>query len=123
MEIIIKVNDGPSPSSYKDGDIVQAFTLDEIYYHHAQQKCNVRNFGLDEVTGNRSPEQLLIKFLEKTKTYKFERLNSNEVKRTNLITNEVSILNKTPNADGERIDAHAYLVRRLKKASYHQSIV
>lgn len=118
MEIIIKVNDGPSPSSYKDGDIVQAFTLDEIYYHHAQQKCNVRNFGLDEVTGNRSPEQLLIKFLEKTKTYKFERLNSNEVKRTNLITNEVSILNKTPNADGERIDAHAYLVRRLKKASH-----
>ena len=63
MEIIIKVNDGPSPSSYKDGDIVQAFTLDEIYYHHAQQKCNVDNFGLDEVTGNRSPEQLLIKFL------------------------------------------------------------
>ncbi len=118
MEIIIKVNDGPSPSSYKDGDIVQAFTLDEIYYHHAQQKCNVRNFGLDEVTGNRSPEQLLIKFLEKTKTYKFERLNSNEVKRTNLITNEVSILNKTPNADGEGIDAHAYLVRRLKKASH-----
>jgi hypothetical protein len=118
MEIIVKINDAPSQDSYKDGDIVQAFTLDEVYYHHAQNKCNVKNFGLDDVTGNRSPEELLIKFLEKTKTYKFERLNSNEVKKTNLITDEVSILNKTPNADGERIDVHAYLVRRLKKESH-----
>ena len=86
MEIIVKINDAPSQDSYKDGDIVQAFTLDEVYYHHAQNKCNVKNFGLDDVTGNRSPEELLIKFLEKTKTYKFERLNSNEVKKTNLIT-------------------------------------
>ena len=118
MEIIVKINDAPSQDSYKDGDIVQAFTLDEIYYHHAQNKCNVKNFGLDDVTGNRSPEELLIKFLEKTKTYKFERLNSNEVKKTNLITDEVSILNKTPNADGERIDVHAYLIRRLQKANH-----
>ena len=46
MEIIVKINDGPSETSYKDGDIVQAFTLDEIYLHHAQNKCNVRNFAL-----------------------------------------------------------------------------
>ena len=118
MEIIVKINDAPSQDSYRDGDIVQAFTLDEVYYHHAQNKCNVKNFGLDDVTGNRSPEELLIKFLEKTKTYKFERLNSNEVKKTNLITDEVSILNKTPNADGERIDVHAYLIRRLQKANH-----
>lgn len=118
MEVIVKVNDGPEPSSYKDGDIVQAFSMYDIYYCHAQHKCHVNNFGLDDVTGNRSPEELLIKFLEKTKTYKFERLNSNEVKKTNLITHEVSILNKTPNADGERIDVHAYLVRRLKKESH-----
>jgi len=118
MEIIVKINDAPSQDSYKDGDIVQAFTLDEVYYHHAQNKCNVKNFGLDDVTGNRSPEELLIKFLEKTKTYKFERLNSNEVKKTNLITDEVSILNKTPNADGERIDVHAYLIRRLQRANH-----
>ena len=81
MEVIVKINDGPVASSYKDGDIIQAFTLDEIYYHHAQQKCHVKNFGL-ETNGSRTPDPLLINFLERTKTYKFERINSNYVKRT-----------------------------------------
>ena len=44
MEAIVKINDGPSSTSYKDGDIVQAFALNEIYYHHAQHKCHVKNF-------------------------------------------------------------------------------
>lgn len=79
MEVIVKINDGPVASSYKDGDIIQAFTLDEIYYHHAQQKCHVKNFGL-ETNGSRTPDPLLINFLERTKTYKFERINSNYVK-------------------------------------------
>jgi len=113
MEIIVKINDAPSGDSYKDGDIVQAFTLDEIYYHHAQNKCNVKNFGLT-TDGTRSPDPLLIKFLEKTKTYKFERLNSNEVRRTNLLTNEQDILSTTPNADGEKINVYQYVTRRLK---------
>ena len=113
MEIIVKINDAPSGDSYKDGDIVQAFTLDEIYYHHAQNKCNVKNFGLT-TDGTRSPDSLLIKFLEKTKTYRFERLNSNEVRRTNLLTNEQDILSTTPNADGEKIDVYQYVTRRLK---------
>ena len=109
MEVVVKINDGPAASSYKDGDIVQAFTLDEIYYHHAQQKCNVRNFGL-ETNGSRTADPLLINFLEKTKTYKFERINSNYVKRTNLITSEETILGKTANEDGERIDPYQYEV-------------
>ena len=113
MEIIVKINDAPSQDSYKDGDIVQAFTLDEIYYHHAQNKCNVKNFELT-TDGTRSPDPLLIKFLEKTKTYKFERLNSNEVRRTNLLTDEQDILSTTPNADGEKIDVYKYVSRRLK---------
>lgn len=113
MEIIVKINDAPSQDSYKDGDIIQAFTLDEIYYHHAQNKCNVKNFGLT-TDGTRSPDPLLIKFLEKTKTYKFQRLNSNEVRRTNLLTNEQDILSTTPNADGEKIDVYKYVSRRLK---------
>ena len=63
MEVIVKINDGPVASSYKDGDIIQAFTLDEIYYHHAQNKCDIKNFGLT-TDGTRSPDPLLIKFLE-----------------------------------------------------------
>ena len=117
MEIIVKANDGPSPTSYKDGDIVQAFTLDEIYYHHAQNKCNVINFSFT-TDGARTADPLLIKFLERTKTYKFERLNSNDVRRTNLITNQQDILSKTPNQDGERINVYKYISRRLKSKNH-----
>jgi hypothetical protein len=117
MEVIVKINDGPVASSYKDGDIIQAFTLDEIYYHHAQQKCHVKNFGL-ETNGSRTPDPLLINFLERTKTYKFERINSNYVKRTNLITGEETILGKTPNEDGERINPYEYITRRLKNKNH-----
>ena len=117
MEVIVKINDGTSEASCKDGDIIRAFTLNEIYYHHAQNKCNVRNFGLT-TDGMRSPEPLLIKFLEKTKTYKFERLNSNEVRRTNLLTDEQDILSTTPNADGERINVYQYVTNRLKNKNH-----
>ena len=117
MEIIVKINDGPSETSCKDGDIVQAFTLDEIYLHHAQNKCNVRNFALT-TDGMRSPHPLLLKFLEKTKTYKFERLNSNEVRRTNLLTDEHDILCTPPNADGEKIDAYQYVVKKIKNKNH-----
>ena len=117
MEVIVKVNDGPVASSYKDGDIVQAFTLDEIYLHHAQQKCNVKNFGF-EIDGFRTPDPLLLDFLEKTRTYKFERLNSNDVKRTNLITNQEDIINTTPNESGERINVYQYVSRRIKNKNH-----
>tara|TARA_A100001201_G_C4086103_1_gene200541 strand:- start:103 stop:993 length:891 start_codon:yes stop_codon:yes gene_type:complete len=117
MEIIVKINDGPSATSYKDGDIVQAFTQDEIYYHHAQNKCNIKNFGFT-TDGMRSPEPLLIKYLEKTKTFKFERLNSNEVRRTNLLTNQEDILTTTPNENGEYIDVYQYVTRRLKNKNH-----
>ena len=41
MEIIVKINDGPSPTSYKDGDVVQAISMSNIYYCHAYHKCRV----------------------------------------------------------------------------------
>ena len=117
MEIVVKINDGPSETSYKDGDIIQAFTLDEIYYHHAQIKCNVKNFGL-ETNGSRTPDPLLINFLERTKTYKFERINSNYIRRTNLITNEERIIGKTPNEHGQSIDPYRYITKQLKNKNH-----
>ena len=113
MEIILKINDGPSSTSYKDGDIVQAFSMQNIYYCHAQHKCHVRNFDFT-TDGMRAAEPLLVKFLEKTNIYKFERMNSNDVKRTNLITSEESIFNTTPNDNGERINVYQYVSRRIK---------
>ena len=117
MEIILKVNDGPSSTSYKDGDIVQAFSMWNIYYCHAHHKCHVRNFDFT-TDGMRVADPLLVKFLEKTNTYKFERLNSNDVKRTNLITGEEGILNNTPNDNGERINVYQYVSRRIKNKDH-----
>ena len=117
MEIILKINDGPDASSYKDGDIIQAFSMQNIYYCHAQHKCHVRNFDFT-TDGMRVADPLLVKFLEKTNTYKFERLNSNDVKRTNLITGEEGILNNTPNDNGERINVYQYVSRRIKNKDH-----
>jgi len=117
MEIILKINDGPAASSYKDGDIVRAFSMNEIYYHHAEHKCHVRNFGVT-TDGTRMADPLLIKFLEKTRTYKFERVNSNEVLRTNLLTEEQKTLSTNMDADGERIDVYQYVSRRIKNKNH-----
>ena len=59
-----------------------------------------------------------MKFLEKTSTYKFERVNSNDVVRTNLITAEQTTLNTEPNVDGEYINVFQFLSRRLKSARH-----
>ena len=115
--MILKVGDGPSATSYKDGDIVRAFSMYEIYSCHAAHKCHINNFGLT-TDGMRSPDPLLIKYLEKTNTYKFERLNSNDVKRTNLITGQEDIFNKTPNSNGERINVYQYVTRRIKNKNH-----
>ena len=118
MELIVKINSNPGDLSYQDGDVVQAFSNKEIQFSHAQNICNVNNFPLDPVTGLRANNSLLMKFFEKTSLYKFERVNSNEVVRTNLLTNAQDTLSTNANADGERIDAYQYLSRRLKNPKH-----
>lgn len=115
MELIVKINNGPSSTSYKDGDIVQAFSMRDIYFCHAQHKCHVKNFPLNPVTGLRTPDPLLIKFLEKINTYKFQRVNSNEVVRTNLITEEQDTVSPTPNSTGEYLHPYKYISNQLKR--------
>lgn len=112
MELIVKVNDG---GSYKDGDIVQAFSMEQVYTCHAEQKCHIDNFPLDTVSGLRPNDPLLIKFMERTNTFKYERVNSNDILRTNLITNIQDTLNTIPNDNGEYINAYYFIVSRLKK--------
>jgi len=113
MELIVKIkSDGASPR-YQDGDVVDAMSLDRIYLAHAEMICHPNNFGFN-TNGTRDLNTLLEKFQQATHTYKFERLNSNDVKRTNLLTGEEDILNTIPNADGEAINAYKYIYRRLK---------
>jgi hypothetical protein len=113
MELIVKIQSAGSNPSYQDGDVVQAMSLDQIYMAHAEMICNISNFGFN-TQGLRDTGTLLEKFEQSTKTYKFERLNSNDVKRTNLITLEESIINTIPNTDGESINVYKYISRRLK---------
>ena len=113
MELIVKIQSVGSNPSYQDGDVVQAMSLDQIYMAHAEMICDVSNFGFN-IQGFRDTGTLLEKFEQSTKTYKFERLNSNDVKRTNLITLEESIINTTPNTEGESINVYKYISRRLK---------
>jgi len=113
MELIVKIKSVGSNQYYQDGDVVDAMSFDRIYLAHAEMICNSNNFGFN-TNGTRDLNSLLEKFEQSTKTYKFERLNSNDVRRTNLLTSEEDILNTIPNADGESIDAYKYISRRLR---------
>lgn len=119
MELIVKVGnpDGPQ-TSYRDGDIIQTFSPNRILLSNAENICNVNNFPINPVTGLRDNGSLLMKCLELKNTYKFERTNSNDVRRTNMITGEEDILNTTPNEKGEYLDVFQFISRRLKSARH-----
>ena len=113
MELIVKVKSDGSNPYYQDGDVIEAMSLGRIHLAHAEMICHPDNFGFN-TNGTRDLNTLLHKFQEATHTYKFERINSNYVKRTNLLTGEEDILNTIPNAEGEAINAYKYISRRLK---------
>ena len=113
MELIVKVKSDGSNPYYQDGDVIEAMSLGRIHLAHAEMICHPDNFGFN-TNGTRDLNTLLHKFQEATHTYKFERINSNDVKRTNLLTGEEDILNTIPNAEGEAINAYKYISRRLK---------
>ena len=114
MEILVKVGTvAPDQKTYQDGDIVNAMSDIQIEYCHAETICHVHKTGFNSV-GLRDTGTLLHRYMEKTSRHKFIRLNSNEVKRINLLTNEEAIISTTPNAKGECMDAALYISRRLK---------
>ena len=114
MELILKTGDVSGDKSYKDGDIVQAFSNDRILICHAEIKCHVNNFPLDIVTGLRPNDGLLMKFMEKTNKFKFVRVNQTEVKKIDLGTLEETVIGLSPNGDGESMDVHLFLTHRFK---------
>ena len=117
MELIVKVKSEGSNPYYQDGDVVDAMSLERIHLAHAEMICHPSNFGFN-TNGTRDLNTLLHKFQEATHTYKFERLNSNDVRRTNLLTDEQDILNTVANANGESINAYQYISRRLKNSRH-----
>lgn len=118
MELLVKINSVDGSSSYKDGDIVDVFSSDRTSFMHAEQICSVDNFALDPVTGLRTNDSLLMKFLERTCVYKFERVNSNDVLRTVIDTGTQDTINTTPNANGEYMNVYEYLTTILKRSRH-----
>ena len=117
MELIVKVKSDGSNPYYQDGDVIDTMSLDRIYLAHAEMICNPRNFDFNTF-GMRDRNTLLEKFQEATHIYKFERVSSNDVRRTNLLTNEQDILNTTPNSDGEAINPYQFISRRVKNPNH-----
>jgi hypothetical protein len=118
MELIVKVSDVDGDSSYKDGDVVQAFSNEKILLANARVICSPENSPLDSTTGLRENDGLLEKFMENISLYRFIRQNSTDVKRINLSTAAESIVGKDPNEDGEFIDVHAYLTNKLRNPKH-----
>jgi hypothetical protein len=118
MELILKIDDVSGNKSYKDGDIVQAFSNDRILMCHAEMKCHVNNFPLDDITGLRPNDGLLMKFIEKTSKFKFVRVSNTEVKKINIGTLVETTIGASPNGDGESIDLHSFLTDRFKNPKH-----
>jgi hypothetical protein len=118
MEIVISTSsNGSDQNQYQDGDIVQSFSDNQIHLCHAQLICNPRNFSFNNA-GLRDPETLLEKYMAKSHKYKLVRVNTNDVEKTNLLTNETSVINETPNANGEFINASKCISSHLSNSTH-----
>jgi len=118
MEIVISTSsNGSDQNQYQDGDIVQSFSDNQIHLCHAQLICNPRNFSFNNA-GLRDPETLLEKYMAKSHKYKLVRVNANDVEKTNLLTNETSVINETPNANGEFINASKCISSHLSNSTH-----
>jgi len=114
MELLLKVGfNGPDPE-YQDGDIVCAFNERRILCCHAEMICNVQKVELNNEGLN--PEECLTKWmLENFKQFKFERVSSTHVERTNLWTNSVDMVSSTPNGNGEYIHVEPFLAGKRRQ--------
>jgi hypothetical protein len=113
VELVLKINSsGDSQTQYQDGDIIEAFSDTRIHFCHAEMICHHDKFSFNE-NGLRDHDTLLEKLLQKMSKYRFVRLNATEVKRINLLSLEESVINDTPNADGEHMNVAQFVKRRV----------
>ena len=112
-DIIIKVKRDGDNSNYEDGDIVQTFTDKRIKSVYAEHICHRDKIGFKQ-DGRRPDNSLTEMYLQKVSEYKFERISENEVRRTNIETQEQDVISGTPNEKGEQMDVSLFVKRRLK---------
>lgn len=117
MEIMINIGDSPDPTGYMDGDVIQCYPFQETLLAKAQYICRPKHFGYNS-SGLRDLDTLLEKYEKRVNKYKFERVSSTEALRTNLITQEQTLLSPIPNAQGESILVQALLDRMLNRSNH-----
>lgn len=119
MELVINVGSSGEgvQTAYQDGDILDSFSESRTDACHIEMICSKLNFGMNS-SGFREPGTLFEKYLSKTRTYKFIRLNGSQVKRINLITLEEDVLSPTKNENNESINPYEYLSRRVKSPNH-----
>lgn len=113
-EIVLKVKDSPT---YKDGDILCAFSDRRISDVHVQHICHPKNHDFNS-DGLRDRNTLLEIHLQNVMEFRFERVSKTEMKRYNLRTGEVDLFSDKPDVNGERIDVPFYLKRRKGNARH-----
>lgn len=113
-ELLLKIGDG---SGFEDGDVLCAFNRRRTRCVHAQHICHVKSVGFNR-DGCRPVDSLPFAFMERTHQFKFERVNSTQVVRTNLTTFSQDVLGPVANSEGERINVPEFIARRLQHANH-----
>ena len=90
MDILIHVGDSADPLWYKDGDVIGCYPFLGTLLQNGQNICLPKKFDYNSA-GLRDFGTLLEKYEQKVHKYKYERVNSNEVLITNLLTEEQEI--------------------------------
>ena len=94
MDMLIYIGDSPDPLGYKDGDVIGCYPFLNTLLQRGQNICLPKKFGYNSA-GLRDFGTLLEKYEQKTHKYKYERVNSNQVLKTNLLTEEQETISPT----------------------------
>jgi hypothetical protein len=115
--LIINKTRGPNPA-YQDGDVVLALDQERILWNNAKNIYRPDNFLPNSITGYYD-DPLLASYLENISKYKYIRLNSNEVQRTNLDNSYETVLSTIPNYRGESIQVDDVINKKLRTPSHY----
>lgn len=118
-ELLIKIGDRSNrPHDYKDGDILVAVNDYRIHRANAQSICHIDNtpFNSDGIRESNSLNEDMKKSIYQ---YRFERVSSTEVKRTNQLTLEEEIFSNIPNNKNEYIYVEQFIRNARKNKKHH----
>ena len=106
-EILLKVDPG---SSYKDGDVLAAFSDRHIACVHAQRICKPRPRHRNS-DGRIKTGSLPYRYMNRVSQYRFERVSATEVDRY-----EIGTENAPERFDASSMDVVFFLRRRMRNA-------